>query len=329
MARRVSRRRKKKTPETELTLDDYQFQGEKRIYLEAVGGLAGIILFLAWDVLFFMVGPPLNNNIQPDAPLYGKWWVPVIMVVYPALTWVVANWLALRPRRSRLKEAGMSARVLNKTHPKLKGILAEQCRLLGMDEPEMYVLDDETPYMYSMPGRTGVIVTGEPVLGAMNDDEMAVLIARELGHIKSRHARMALVVQFMRLANPVVKVLLFPITALALFLRGWMNLIEVTADRVAILVTGRPALVNAALVKFAVAVDQESGITREELDAYLQTGTDVASDSAGIERHFKVGAFLSEQSNLRDRIEEVGDFLESGQGQAALEKVVEIKRKLT
>lgn len=328
MARRVKKRRKTRAQEVELTLSDYQFPGEKRVYWEGVGGLAGIAVIAAYNVMYFGVGPPLNQNITPDAALYGQWWWPVIILVCPLLTWGVANWLALRPRRRRIKEEGPGARVLNKNHPRLKAMLSEQSRVLGIDEPEMYIIEDDTPYLYSLPGKPGTVVATQAVLEAMNDEELAVLLARELGHIRSHHARITIVASFMRRTNPAVKVLLFPVFLLSLFLRGWMDLAETTADRVAILITERPALVNATLVKLAVAADREAQISREDLDAYLETGMDITTDSAQIERHYKVGEFLSDQEALKDRIEEVTGFLKSDQGEQALEKMRSVKQKL-
>ncbi len=311
-----------------LTVSDYQVRGEKRVYWEGVGGLIGITLFLAWDVLYFMVGPPVNSNIQPDAPLYGKWWIPLIMVAYPVLAWVVANWLAMRPRIQQLKEAGMNARVLSKNYPRVKTILAEQSHLLSMDEPEMYILEDDTPYIFSLPGKSGRIVASAPLLEAMNDEELAVMIAREMGHILCGHVRMTILVHFMRRAHIGLQVLLFPITALAAFLRGWVELTEFTADRLAVLVTGRPPLVNASLVKLAVAADREAEISREELDTYLEAGMGLSTDAEQIERHFKVGEFLSKQKSLRERIEEVREFPRSDEGQEAMQKMMELKQRL-
>lgn len=329
MARRVSRRKlKRKKPEVELTVEDYRVPGEKRIYWEGVGGLFGLFAIAAYNIQWFMVGIPLHQNIQPDAPLYGKWWIPLIVLFLPLVTWLIANFIALRRRNMRLKEEGLHARVLNKNYPRLKAILAEQSKLLAMDEPEMYVLDEDTPYMYSLPGKTGKIVTTAAMLKALNDDEIALMIAREMGHIKAHHPRMMIVAGYMLRANPIIKFLLFPITAMALFLRGWMDLAEATADRMALLMSGRPAMVNAALVKLAVAVDKEAEISKEELEAYLDAGSDLATDAGQIERHFKMGEFLSKHPALKERIEEIREYLKTQEGQNAMQKMVEAKQKL-
>jgi Zn-dependent protease with chaperone function len=329
VARRMSRKKlKRKKPEVELTVEDYRVPGEKRIYWEGVGGLFGIFIIAAYNIQYFMVGPPLHQNILPDAPLYNKWWIPIIVLLLPLITWLIANFIALRQRNQRIKQEGLHARVLNKNYPKLKAILAEQSKLLGIDEPEMYVLDEDAPVMYSLPGKRGKIVTTAAMLDALNDEEIALMIAREMGHIKACHPRMMIVAGFMLRTNPVLKVLLFPITAMAFFLRGWMDLAEATADRMALLMGGRPALINAALVKLQVAMDRESEITREELEAYLDAGSDLASDAGQIERHFKMGEFLGKHETLRERIEEIRQFPRTEEGQQAMQKMIEAKQRL-
>lgn len=330
MARRVSKRKlKRKKPEVELTVEDYRVPGEKRVYWEGVGGLFGLFALAAYNIQYFMVGIPIHQRIAPDAPLYGKWWVPLIVLFLPLVTWLLANFIALRRRNARLKEEGLHARVLNKNYPRLKTILAEQSKLLAIDEPEMYVLDEDSPYMYSLPGKTGKIVTTAGMLGALNDEELALMVAREMGHIKAGHPRMMIVVTFMLRANPAIKVLLFPITAMAIFLRGWMDLAEATADRMALLMSGRPSLMNAALVKVAVAMDQEAEINRQELEAYLDKSADMATDAGQIERHFKMGEFLNRHPALKERIEEIREFLKTEEGQQAMQKMIEAKQKLT
>ena len=324
MARRM-KKRVKRTPDVEMTAADYQFPGEKRVYWEGVGGLIGIFVIAIYNVMYFGV---LNEN-APGSPLYHNYLVPVVIAIYPILAWLLANVITLRPRNQRLKQEGLNARVLNKNFPQLKAILAEQSRLLGMPEPEMYVLDENTPYMYSLPGKTGKIVTTSAMLSALHDEEVAVMISREMAHIQARLPRMMTVVSGIRRANPIVKVLLFPITGLALFLGGWMDLAEGTADRLAALIAGRPALINSALVKVAVASDRESEISKGELEAYLGAGSDdLATDAHQIERHFKMGEFLSRHMSLKERIEEVRQYFRTEEGKAGLQKMTEVRQRL-
>lgn len=329
MARRVSKKRARKAPETALTCNDVAFPAERRIYLEGVYGIAGFFLVVAYNVQWWWVGPPVNRQLEPGGPLFGKWWIPLIILAYPYVAWLVANALAMRPRHKLLKAAGPSARVLNKSHPRLKAVLAEQARLLGLPEPEMYVLHDSAAYIYSMPGKgTSIIVSSDALVAGLDDDEMATMIAREMGHALCNHVRMAFVLQYLRRAPAIVRVLLFPITALSIVMKNWLDLIESTADRAAVVIMGRAAIVNETLVKAGVITDPTAEITREELDAFLARATDLTTDAAQIERHYKMGEFLDRQPHLRDRIEEIRTFPRSEQGEAALLKMEETRRRL-
>jgi len=322
---RRARKTKKKAPKTELRVGDYQYPGEKSLYWQGVIGLGVAFLAAAVIISVYVFGQGAQHM---SSPMHGKWWIPLEVIAYPLLSILVVNWLAVRPRRQQFKETGMQARVMSKTYPRLKQMLTEQSKLLGMAEPEMYVVDDDAPYIYSMPGKTGTIVASKPLLDALKEEETAAMIAREMGHLKSHHVRMDLAITYIRHANPLWKVLLFPVLIFALFLRGWSELAEFTADRVAVLITGRAAVVNAALVKLGVAADTQAEIDSEDLEAYLESGDDISTDSEQMERHFKIGQFLGTKRGLRERIEQVGEYLKTDQGAAAMEKMAEMRSRL-
>ena len=217
---------------------------------------------------------------------------------------------------------------MSKTYPRLKQMLAEQSKLLGIPEPEMWVVEDDAPYMYSMPGKSGAIVASKPILDALKDEEAGAMMARQMGHLKSHHVRMDLAITYIRHANLIWKILLFPVLIFALFLRGWSELTQFTADRVGLLIAGRPAVVNAALVKSAVARDKQAEIESEELEAYLEARGDISTDSEQMERHFKIGQFLTTQKGLRERIEQLGEYPKTTQGAAGMEKMTEMRSRL-
>jgi hypothetical protein len=110
---------------------------------------------------------------------------------------------------------------------------------------------------------------------------------------------------------------------MGLFSRAGCELVEFTADRGALLITLRPAVVNAAIVKFAVARDPNAGISREELQGYLDGAGDITTDAKQMERHFKVGQFMASQPGLRERVEQMTEFVNDAQGKAALAKMAE------
>ena len=322
MARKARRKAiKKKKVDTDLRLSDYQFPGEKTAYWQGVFMM--LLPFVVVSVILAVTAS--RSRALYDVGVFEKYWPALACVLYALLCIPVLNWLAVRPRRDALKEAGSQARVLTKTRPELKAMLAEQAKMLRMSEPEMYVVEDEAAYAWSMPGKTPAILISQPVLDTLNGPETAAIVARQMGHIKSHHVKTAQAVTYYRLANPLWKLLLFPAGIFVFSLRGWMELIEYTADRMAVLVVGRPAIVNAALAKLAVAADPQAEITPEELEAYMNASSDLASDGDQMQLHFKVGTFLGTQKGLKERVEQVGEFLKLDQGQKAMEKMALVR----
>jgi len=320
----IKKRTRQRTADTDLKLADFQVPGEKSAYWQGI-----LVMLLPFVVIAAVFAVQVFSEAASSysSGMHGKWWLPLEVIAYPLLCIPVLNWLAVRPRREKLKQAGSQARVMTKTHPELKAMLSEQARLLKIPEPEMYVVDDDAAYAWVMPGKRSVILISKPVLATLNGPEIAAIVARQMGHIKAHHVRIAQAVTYYRLANPLWKILLFPTGIFVASLRGWIELIEYTADRVAVLVTGRPAIVNAALAKLAVAADPQAEITPRELENYMRSAADIASDGEQMQLHFKVGVFLSSQKGLKERVEHVTEFAQTDQGKRAIEKITQLKER--
>lgn len=315
---RKSKVRKTKEPKKVKGLRpaDFVFPGEKTSYLSALGGMAIVFIWLA-VMGFFLIKNAAGQRL---------WYIPLEVLAYPVLAVIIANILAARPRQAQLKKAGRQARVMNNNYPELYRALSRQASLLGMrGTPDMYVVDDPFPVIYSLPGGRGIIIASNSLREAVTPEEFEALIAHEISHIVCKHVRMDLAMTFIRNANIGIKIGLFPVLLLTIFGRGWCDLIEFTADRGAFLLTLRQSVVNAAVVKFAAAADPNAGITREELQAFLDGQGDIATDSAQMERHFRVGQFIATQPGLRERIEQLSEFLHTKQGEAAIAKAAELQ----
>jgi len=315
---------KQKKVQTDLTLADYKFPGEKMAYWQGVVVMLVPFVAISAGLAAVVFG---NSANALSSPIHGQWWLPLELIAWPLLSIPILNYLAVRPRRDELKKAGPQARVLTKTHPELKAMLAEQARLLSVGEPEMYVVEDDAAYAWAMPGKTPAILISQPVLDTLNGPEVAAVLARQMGHIKSHHVKLAQAVTYYKLANPLWKLMLFPAGIFIFSLRHWMEVIEYTADRVAVLVTGRAPVVNAALAKLAVAADQQANVTPKELEMYMNAGTDTSADGEQMQLHFKVGTFLATQKGLRERVEQVTEFPKTDQGQKAMEKMALAREK--
>lgn len=315
MARKTSgkKRTKEQKQKLEVTPKDYVFPGEKSSYLSGVVGTGVVFAFLA-ALGFFTIKNAAGQHL---------FYIPLEVMAWPVLAVIIANSLAIKPRAAQLKKAGRQAKVMSNNHPELFRILSRQSSLLGFKKmPDMYVVNDPLPVLYSVPG---AVILSQTMRERVTEGELEVLIAHELTHIRCKHVRLELAQVFIRSANPVLKIVFFPVLLVMVFSKAWIELIDFTADRGALLVTLKPGLVNTAIVKQAVVTDPNAGITPEELAEFLNSAADLQTDTQQLERHFKVGQFMSSQPNLRERIEQLTDFPQSDEGKAAIAKMAEIQ----
>ena len=107
----------------------------------------------------------------------------------------------------------------------------------------------------------------------------------------------------------------------------WQDVIDYTADRAALAVTGDPRLVNATIVKAAVAADPNSGVTMDEIENYLSGPERDTLNTAAVEQRFKLNRFIEAQPNLHNRIEQVVEFYQSPEGQKMLERLAKDQKR--
>lgn len=313
---KVKKTKREKKQDGGIRACDFQFPGEKQSYWTGVASVT--VLFACLAVVAYLA---LAQGENPQ-----KYYIPLYIVAWPIAAVLLGNWLAAKPRMEQIKKAGRQSRVMSNNLSDLYQVLVKQSHLLGLKTtPDMYLVTDDTPVMYSLPNGRGTIIASTSLRQAMNPDEFEALIAHQIAHIACKHTRMDLAQTYIRNANPGLKILLFPVLLIGVLGRAWIELIEFTADRGAVLVTLRPPLVNSALVKFAVAADPNAGISREELQAYLDGAGDISTDSAQMERQFKIGQFMASQPGLRERIEQLTSFANEKQGQAALAKMAQVQ----
>jgi Zn-dependent protease with chaperone function len=295
---------------------DFIFPGEKSSYWGGVIGVAIVFLWIAIMLYLFV----------PNAAGQRVWYRPLGVIAYPVLAILIANVLAAKPRQEQFKKGGRQGRVMHNNHAELHRALTREAGVLGMKTPpDMYLVDDPHPLMFSLPAGRGIIVASHALRNAVSPDEFEALIAHEVTHIACKHVRVDMAMTFIRHANIGLKIGLFPVLLMMLFARAWSDLIDFTADRGSLLIMLRPAVINAALVKFAVAVDPNAGISSDELQAFLDSQGDIATDSEQMERHFRIGQFMGTQPGLRERIEQLTEFPKTKQGQEAIAKAAELQ----
>lgn len=342
-----------------LVPKDYQYSGERAIYIQAMGGVWALFLILAGLVAWQAFAPDTGQAL---AGRHQAW---IILLLYPALTVMGLNYLAARPRKQQLKRLGSKAKVMRTNHPEVYKVISESSKLLCMKEPAAYVIDDDVPYLYSVPGRTSAVIVSSKCLEVLSSQELAAAVSHELGHIKTGHVSVDLAITAIRGSNPLIQIVALPVTLMSFLMRGWLSLIDYTADRCSLLVTKRLQVCTAAMVKLAAAgtdvtqlatrdrrrqerrkrsrdepaTDRElaadeaekvlAEISPEELDEYLAGGAEITDDPIQVERAFKISRFIEQQRNLRSRIRNLGEWLDTEQAENCLLKMEQIRAQLS
>jgi len=329
MARKTSRKPRKKE-ELKLSKSDYQFPGEARAYWTAMGATFGAFLML---VVFFFATMYSGINAWAGGEGIKGWegieWPWVIgPLVYPIVSIIAGNLFATRHTKQLIKQGGRHAKVMPNNIGELHKVLVRLSSLAGVKLPHMYLLDDDAPYIYSIPGGPGTIVATKALRDQFTDEEFAVLLGREIGHIKSGHMGLILANTYIANANIALKVLLFPLLLIRLLSQGWEDVADFTADRVACLLSGSAALLNETMVKKAALVDKHSEVSTDDLRAFMEGG-DMSTDSAQMERQFRLGQFIASVPNMQDRIEQLSEWLRTDHYVQVHEKMERIRAQFS
>jgi Zn-dependent protease with chaperone function len=182
--------------------------------------------------------------------------------------------------------------------------------------------------MYAIPGGPGTIVASEMMRDSFSDEEFGALLAIQVGHVKSHHMSLELAIQYITNTNVLWKLLLFPLLIIKFLASGWSDVADYTADRCGALLLGGSSLINIAIVKRAAMLDQQADVSTEDLQAFLDGSSDISTDATQMERHFRIGNFITSQPNLHDRVETLNDFVHSNEGVAAFDKMSQIRTQL-
>jgi len=309
MARRVTIKKKKPA----LLVKDFVVPGERTYYLVA----------LAATVVVFIILALVSWRALPEHPqIIG------VFVLWPILAVMYVGRQATGGVRRRIQREGLRARVSGSNHPELFASVARAAALLGLPAPDVYVMEGDEPRLKAVGGKKPAIVVLQPAVDALAADELEALLAREVLHIRAKHTRFLNMMEFFRTCGIVPKLIGAPMLLMTKLLGAWVQLAESTADRAALLVMGRSAPLNRALVKLAAEQDAMAQVDPGELDAYLSAGSDLTTDSTMMERHYRIGTFVSSKPGLSERIKDLAQFPRTEQGRAAFQKAQEVRKEL-
>jgi Zn-dependent protease with chaperone function len=117
------------------------------------------------------------------------------------------------------------------------------CRALSIETPQVLIVEDEEPVIFSTTGKNALIVVSTGLTETLTQDEMQAALAHEIAHISRGRRPVLLAVFFLRM------ILFFNPVALIEFRRVVRNE-EKICDDIAVSITHRPDALAEALKKF-------------------------------------------------------------------------------
>ncbi|MBI5574964.1 MAG: M48 family metalloprotease [Deltaproteobacteria bacterium] len=132
--------------------------------------------------------------------------------------------------------------------------VAEALAPLPVEKPDIYVIDDEDPMIFSSTGRKGSVFMSSGLVGLLDVEQLQAALAHEIAHVARSRRPYMVIVFLLRIAmffNPVV----------LLEFRRSIQDDEKICDEIAVSMTGKPLVLAATLKKLYLS--QEEGRSGE------------------------------------------------------------------
>jgi Zn-dependent protease with chaperone function len=163
-----------------------------------------------------------------------------------------------------------AVKVTTKQCPDLYAKLQVACTTLGVDMPDLYVMQSPIVNAFTYGVDRTVIVLFSGLLERLTDEEVLAVIAHEVGHIHADHVLYLTVARILQLIaegavrtapihNLITQLISMTMEAA---LKAWMRRAELSCDRAALLVTQDPHVIGRTMMKlsggtFASKIDYE------------------------------------------------------------------------
>lgn len=182
---------------------------------------------------------------------------------------------------SRIELLGNGVLVTPRSFPKLKDAMVKNAAMLGIKEPDLYVVGHGEPVAYTTGIEQPMIVVSTELLRRISEDEAAAILAHECGHIACDHLLWHNVLTtIMAGASAISKTIATASTLAMPLLFKWYRASEFSADRAAAVAMGGVAPIQGGLMKLMTGrTGFESELDIEEicrqadrLDSYMDEG---------------------------------------------------------
>jgi Zn-dependent protease with chaperone function len=149
-----------------------------------------------------------------------------------------------------------NVRVSARQLPRLYKALTWGCKILDVEEPEMYVTLDPVPNAFTFGHTRPFIVMTSGLVDMLDDEERFFVVAHELGHIKAEHVLYTVLAKNIAAIMTIIGQATLGIGALlgqglVIALNDWFRKAELTADRAGLLCVQDPAPCMRAFMKMA------------------------------------------------------------------------------
>ena len=139
-----------------------------------------------------------------------------------------------------LENIADNERVTTRMLPRLHKYLGWGCKILDLDEPELYVTLDPVPNAYTFGHKKPFIVLTSALVDLLGDEELLFVIGHELGHIKAGHVLYTILARNIATIIAAIGQATLGIGALlgqglVVALHDWYRKAELTADRAGLL----------------------------------------------------------------------------------------------
>lgn len=139
-----------------------------------------------------------------------------------------------------LENTASNVRVTARQFPRLYRSLGWGCKILGVEEPELYIELNPLPNAYTYGHTRPFIVLSSGLVDMLDDEERFFVIAHELGHIKAGHVLYTIIARNIAEIVSIVGQATLGLgtlvgQGLVLALHDWYRKAELTCDRAGLL----------------------------------------------------------------------------------------------
>jgi Zn-dependent protease with chaperone function len=226
----------------------------------------------------------------------------------------------------RLKYIGNNLRVTHRNIPEVHTLLLEACRILDMEEvPELYLQLEDKITAFTSGEQRCIIVVSSGAVELLDDGELLFLLARELGHIRSRHVTYRMMAESLTVMAQLISdvtlglgnMLSMPVQ---LALMYWYRMSEFTADRAGLLTVQDIDIAGTALIKMAGLPAKFAGrVTLSDLRHQAVEFDDLNFNNFDKLIRFAAG-YENPQPFIVIRASQLFQWVESGEYQAIIDR---------